>query len=383
MLVKFNQTTYLYPKAYHKGKTYDVDIKVFEACYPCCEAVEEGDLESDGKKYPANFNIEGRTFFPNDGYGRLNRYVRSIFDFDKGSDIYVYFSTPYIFGIIPEQILYNKKVIVYTMFEGHKLPKCWVDSLAKFAKAIIVPSKFCLKVFSKEEKLKDIPISMVSLFTEHFEDLKPERGETFYFGMENAFIEGKQKGWDLVIRAFEELDLPNAKLILKGRQAHYSYVDKEWVERARKNKNIEVVIEDYSDKEMVDLFYKKLDCFVYPSRGEGFGLPPLHAMGFGIPTILTNGHGMTGFSKYGVPVKVKNRKFPAYYVNRVKDSTQGIMWVEPDFNDLKLKMKSVYNDFEVHKKRAVRNLPKLKKDFSIDTFVKNLTSAVAYCQDVI
>ena len=377
MLVKFVQKTYLWPRVFEKGKTYDVDITVFEACSPCCVVVESLEDVSVEKKYKANFSIEKRTFFPNDGYGRLNRYVKSIFEFEKDSDIYVYFTTPYIFGIMPKDILNNKKIVLYTMFEGDKLPKCWVDMMAQFCKAIIVPSTFCYKVYRKEKKLKDIPIYVVPLFTEKFENLKPEPAEDiFYFGMENAFIEGKQKGWDIVIEAFEKLNFPNAKLLLKGRLAHYAYVEKEWIERAKKNPNIEVVIEDYNDQQMIDLFYKKIDCFVYPSRGEGFGLPPLQAMGFGIPTIVTNGHGMKDFARYGVPIRVKSRDYPVYYVNRIDDNTQGIMWVKPNFSDLIFQMTNVYNNFNYHKHRAVANMLKLKNRFSLEAFVKNLVDVI-------
>lgn len=376
MLVKFNQKVYLFPRIFEKGQTYDVDITVLEACYPCCEVVKEPEEKAE-KTWPLELNTERRAFFPNDGYGRLNRLVRKYFTFDN-SNLYIYFTTPYIFGVIPKEILYNKKIILYTMFEGSKLPVGWIDSLAKYAKAIITPSEFCGKLYRQEERLKDIPVYVTPLFTEHFENLKPEPDETFWFGMENAFIQGKQKGWDLVIEAFEELNLPNAKLLLKGRQAHYAYIDTCWFERTKKNPNIEVVVEDYSDQQMIDLFYKKIDCFVYPSRGEGFGLPPLQAMAFGIPTILTAGHGMKEFSKFGVPVKIKNKAFPAYYVNRVWDSTQGIKWVEPSLADLKKKMKFVYNNFYSQKKRAVRNIDKIKNLYSIDVFARNLTTVISH-----
>lgn len=377
MKVIFHNTVHYKGRIFERGKTYEVEKEVLDSAYPCCTACLDQPIEC-GDKIQAAFNIDKRVIYPIDGYGRLNRFLDNAVIPDASSDIILSCSTPYIFGVLPELVTKGKKIALLTMFEGTPLPKHWVNVLSEKAAVIITPSTFCKKLYRKEKKLDNIPVYVVPLYTQHFKNLKEKRGDIFYFGMENAFIQGKQKGWDLLIEAFEALNLPNAKLILKSRLGHYAYNDHEWMDRAKKNPNIEVMLADLTDDEMIEMFYSRLDCFVFPSRGEGFGLPPLQAMGFGIPTILTNAHSMSDFAKYGIPVKVKHRKYPSYYVNRVLDSTSGIMWVEPSLDDLKKQMLYVYENWEKEKARALLQIPKLEKKYSPKAFVEGLNEAIIH-----
>ncbi len=52
--------------------------------------------------------------------------------------------------------------------------------------------------------------------------------------------------------------------------------------------NGEVVFTGRVDQEDLPIMYNGADLFVYPSFGEGFGIPPLEAMACGIPVITSN-----------------------------------------------------------------------------------------------
>lgn len=43
---------------------------------------------------------------------------------------------------------------------------------------------------------------------------------------------------------------------------------------------------------MLELLYRNSLCFVYPSKYEGFGIPPLEAMSFSCPVVCSNSSSM-------------------------------------------------------------------------------------------
>jgi glycosyltransferase involved in cell wall biosynthesis len=51
--------------------------------------------------------------------------------------------------------------------------------------------------------------------------------------------------------------------------------------------------------EELRLLYQAAELFVYPSKAEGFGIPPLEAAALGIPTICSNATAMADFSFFG------------------------------------------------------------------------------------
>ena len=53
------------------------------------------------------------------------------------------------------------------------------------------------------------------------------------------------------------------------------------------NKDIIVNSEYVKESELVGKYYHNADCFVAPTRGEGFGMTILNAMACGLPIVVT------------------------------------------------------------------------------------------------
>ena len=90
--------------------------------------------------------------------------------------------------------------------------------------------------------------------------------------------------------------------------------------------------------------YRSADCFVLPSRGEGWGLPLLEAMACGLPVIATNWSAQTDFIHHGIayPLGIEGL-VPAearcpYY--------DGFNWAEPSYGHLRALMRHVYENRE-------------------------------------
>lgn len=90
-----------------------------------------------------------------------------------------------------------------------------------------------------------------------------------------------RKGFLYLLQAWKQLQLPNARLLLRTD----ALLDRSPVlrELLRQLPNVEVVryVEDMSD------FYRRCDAFVFPTVDDGFGMALLEAMTHGLPAITT------------------------------------------------------------------------------------------------
>jgi glycosyltransferase involved in cell wall biosynthesis len=93
---------------------------------------------------------------------------------------------------------------------------------------------------------------------------------------------------------------------------------------------------------MPDL-YRSCDCFVLPTRAEGWGLPIMEAMSCGLPAIVTNYSAPTDYlnEQNGYPVKVAEMVdvYDPFYYPSSWDLGQ---WAQPDGADLRRILRHVF-----------------------------------------
>lgn len=193
--------------------------------------------------------------------------------------------------------------MIYTMFESTKIPKDWPDFLHA-AEKVLVPSKWCQKVFAESGVESEVvPLGYdddVFIFNER--ENKRSTRQDFIFLHYNAF--NIRKGFIEVFKAFTQefsKDEP-VKLVLKTNLKHIPIPINPQV-----YPNIEIINKKMEAWELADLCADS-DCFVFPSRGEGFGMTPLEAMATGLPTIVPNAHGITEYfnPEFMYEVEVEN-----------------------------------------------------------------------------
>ena len=194
---------------------------------------------------------------------------------------YVLFHTP----TVTEAYLRMKtaRKSIYTMWEATQPPSSWPPMINKHFGQLLVPSVFCQEVF-RASGVK-IPISVVPLGVspERWPLLRRTRRRPFTFLLlANARWENPRKNYPMVLGAFKKAfgAKKDIRLILKiscGSEKGLPPLPE----------NIEVIDARLTHEEVLRLMHRA-DCFLYPTTGEGYGLPPREAMCTGLPVIVTD-----------------------------------------------------------------------------------------------
>lgn len=241
--------------------------------------------------------------------------------------------------------------ISYSMFESDALPEMWVSTLNSYFDLVVVPDEFLVSVY-KNSGVK-IPIFVIPLGI-MMEDLlnvplKISPGTPFTFGMSAGFW--KRKNHIKLMQAFSKEFGNNFKFKLKihGRFGPYKSEVEKYYQQIN-CKNIELITTPLSIKDYND-FINEIDCYVFPSSGEGFSVTPREALALGRPCIVTNNTAHKTICNGGhvIPLPA-NKKLPAVY--EVFANKQIGFFYDCEINDLIKSMKDVVNNYDKHLKQA-------------------------------
>ena len=122
-----------------------------------------------------------------------------------------------------------------------------------------------------------VPASKIALVPNGVGELFTPGGEEEDYILFAGTLEPR-KGIDDLIAVYESLPEPRPRLILCG--------DRGWGHVATAARG-DIVAVGYVTREKLRDLYRHAKVFVYPSRAEGFGIPPLEAMACGAPVIAT------------------------------------------------------------------------------------------------
>jgi autotransporter strand-loop-strand O-heptosyltransferase len=132
------------------------------------------------------------------------------------------------------------------------------------------------------------------------------------------------------------------------------------------------VVHHLSKDEYVDLI-KTADVFLSCARGEGWNLPLIEAMASGIPSLYSNWGAQLEFAEgHGIPVDIIG-EVPASvqgkdYYSWVKDAPGN--FAEPNFEDLSVKMRDVFENYTIHKKKALDGSDEIREIFTWENAAK-------------
>lgn len=188
----------------------------------------------------------------------------------------------------------NKSIrIAYSLWESTKIPDEWVDILNSHFDAVVVPCPFLVQTYTNSGVKIPIFELPLGLNLDEFlkEPIKQNPGKPFVFGNLSACSERKNQV--LLVRAFAKAfgNDPDVLLRINSRYGEKEVSDAIENEISRLQlDNVIFTKSALSKKEYLDLF-KSIDCYVSPSKGEGYSIQPREAMALGIPVIVTNNTG--------------------------------------------------------------------------------------------
>lgn len=134
------------------------------------------------------------------------------------------------------------------------------------------------------------------------------------------------------------------------------------------HKNIEVI--HFPKREKYVQYLKEGNVFVSCARSEGWNLPLIEAMACGTPSIYSNWGAQLEFAQ-GLGISVKTlHEVPASN----QDPNFVGNYIQPDYEDLSKKMREVYEDYDIHRLRSIKESQIIREKFNWDKIAEKVSN---------
>lgn len=264
-----------------------------------------------------------------------------------------------------------------TMFESNRLPVGWSDVLNTCA-SVIVPAQFLVKVF--RESGVTVPVHVVPLgispaFHESVRRKLPRKlsAETPFKGLVIG-DRGNRKNFHEAAMAWHKAfgDDPRYQLTIKTRSDAMTRINPETGESVHfgiSNPNMRLIEEDYTDEQLATL-YREHHLMIFPTRGEGFGLPPREFAATGGVVLATEWGGTADdIAQWGVPIpahlETAWQGTPKFYGNCGE-------WGAPDMDAMPILLKQVAGNYDDYASAAIRAAGYVQTHYTWQRFVRSV-----------
>jgi glycosyltransferase involved in cell wall biosynthesis len=236
------------------------------------------------------------------------------------------------------------KKVGFTMLEVDGLPADWVAACNAMDE-VWTPSHWGAEVFRASGVTRPIHVVPLGIDPERFRPQLPTRKLHDRFVFLSVFEWGERKAPEKLLRAYARAFSRRDDVLLLLRVNNFDgnvHVAQQIADLGlpKDAPPVAVLYNQQLDGDSLGSLYASADCFVLPTRGEGWGMPVLEAMACGLPVIATDWSGQTEFFNAEVGFPLQTRALvPAearcpYYT--------GLRWADPDEEHLQHLLRYVY-----------------------------------------
>ncbi|MFH1546049.1 MAG: glycosyltransferase, partial [Patescibacteria group bacterium] len=262
--------------------------------------------------------------------------------------------------------------IGFTTTEVNGIPRDWVKVLNEMNE-VWTTSEFSKKGFEKSGVKPPIFNMREGINPEYFHpDILPfEHAHKDKFVFISNFAWGRRKGIEELFEAYSREFSRGEKviMILKVLPSYHNANIQEDMKKlfSRKGEAEIIVWDAVLPPYMLPSFYRAGDCMVFPTRGEGFGLPPLEALACGVPVITTGYSAQTEYLKKDGE-KLPGVEFIDFKMGKFDGSDsiyyKGFDWALPDVKHLQKLMRKVFDNREKYKADALESSKWIRQEWS-------------------
>lgn len=264
--------------------------------------------------------------------------------------------------------------IGFTMLETTGIPVEWVHQ-CNLLDEVWVPSPFNAWTFRRSGVTRPIQIMPLGLINiNYFNPFITSYPISGVFTFISIFEWGERKAPEILLRAFNlafRKDEP-VVLICKYTCSDPGIHPQQLIKALNLDPDGGNIV--YSENEAVPYYqipqlYRSADCFVLPTRGEGWGMPILEAMACGLPVIASfwsaQQYFMNDTNSYPLQVSlIEARAKCPYY--------QGFKWANPDEDHLVQLLRNVYEHPDEARKKGIRAARDVAEKWSLPVTAKRM-----------
>ena len=323
------------------------------------------EINSNSNIDKSKFNFINHFDKKYDGLSNINFFLDKFNNYN--SEIRIYNGSP---DYYKDKIDKSKFNIIILPFESSLIPNDWIKTINKYYNVCITTHSFLYNSFKNSGLL--IPLYVVNQYYNKYvikEKINMKNIRKYFNIGINCSTLVNRKNLENVIKACNKLlNKINIKLYIHVSSDYFKLLDKINIP-----KYAILSIKPKTHDEMAK-WYSNLDCYIYPSFGEGWSMTPRESMYLSIPTIISDipAHDELIQSGY-YKVLYSDTKINSYY-EFLKDTCGE--WKYFSETIIEFAIIDVYKNYIKYKNLAKLGSEWIKPKWDKNEYIKNIKSII-------